>query len=90
MIVWERTLLISGHSGQDGANAMEELQKTQEYAAELERRTAELERRRAEQPYQGEERRSEDRRRRANWASPVVGRIADDLPVSTEDGTGKG
>ena len=54
---------------------MEELQKTQEYPLEQERRQS-------EQPYQGPE-----RRKRANWASPVVGN--EELPVSLADGTGR-
>ena len=57
---------------------MEELQKTQEYPLEQERRHN-------QQPYQGEE-----RRKRANWASTVLGPDTGELPVSTEDGTGKG
>ena len=57
---------------------MEELQKTQEYGAEQERRREQL-------PYQGE-----DRRRRATWADPVAGTDSSELPVSAEDGTGKG
>ena len=52
-------------------NAMEELQKTQEYAAERERR-------RQQQPYEGDER----RKRTAPEDSP-------ELPVSSQDGTGR-
>jgi hypothetical protein len=57
---------------------MEELQKTQEYAAERERR-------RAEQPYEGE-----DRRKRASAAEPVDNVDSPKLPVSGEDGTRRG
>ena len=56
---------------------MEELQKTQEYAAERERR-------RMQQPYDGE-----DRRKRANFEQPVDNPDAPTLPVSGEDGTGR-
>lgn len=56
---------------------MEELQKTQEYAAERERR-------RAQQPYQGE-----DRRKRTSVEQPVDNPDAPTLPVSGEDGTGR-
>ena len=54
---------------------MEELQKTQEYAAERERR-------RMQQPYDGEE-------RRKSSAQPVENPDAPALPVSGEDGTGR-
>ena len=56
---------------------MEELQKTQEYAAERERR-------RAQQPYEGA-----DRRKRVGPADPVVNPDSPSLPVSGEDGTGR-
>jgi hypothetical protein len=60
---------------------MEELHKTQEYAAERERR-------RAQQPYEGD-----DRRKRANLgtnvAQPVDNPDSPELPVSGEDGTGR-
>ena len=56
---------------------MEELQKTQEYAAERERR-------RMQQPYEGEE-----RRKRASIEQPVDNPDAPTLPVSGEDGTGR-
>jgi hypothetical protein len=57
---------------------MEELQKTQEYAAERERR-------RMQQPYEGD-----DRRKRAAAAQlPVDDPDAPELPVSGEDGTGR-
>jgi hypothetical protein len=56
---------------------MEELDKTQEYAAERERR-------RQQQPYQGEE-----RRKRASAGQPVDNPDAPELPVSGEDGTGR-
>ena len=56
---------------------MEELQKTQEYPLEQERRQS-------EQPYQGPE-----RRKRANWASTVLGPDGGELPVSLADGTGR-
>ena len=56
---------------------MEELQKTQEYAAERERR-------RMNQPYQGE-----DRRKRADAAQGVDNPDDPELPVSGEDGTGR-
>jgi hypothetical protein len=56
---------------------MEELQKTQEYAAERERR-------RMQQPYEGN-----DRRKRASAAQPVDNPDAPKLPVSGEDGTGR-
>jgi hypothetical protein len=54
--------------------AMEELQKTQEYAAERERR-------RTQQPYEGED------RRKASAAQPVDNPDSPELPVSGEDGT---
>jgi hypothetical protein len=56
---------------------MEELQKTQEYAAERERR-------RMQQPYEGDE-----RRKRANIEQPVDNPDNPELPVSGEDGTGR-
>jgi hypothetical protein len=56
---------------------MEELQKTQEYAAERERR-------RMQQPYEGE-----DRRKRASGEQPVDNPDSATLPVSGEDGTGR-
>jgi hypothetical protein len=56
---------------------MEELQKTQEYAAERERR-------RMQQPYQGD-----DRRKRTNVEQPVDNPDSPTLPVSGEDGTGR-
>jgi hypothetical protein len=56
---------------------MEELQKTQEYAAERERR-------RNEQPYEGE-----DRRKQASVQQPVDNPDFPELPVSGEDGTGR-
>jgi len=55
---------------------MEELHKTQEYAAERERR-------RAQQPYEGED------RRKLSSAQPVDNPDAPELPVSGEDGTGR-
>ena len=58
---------------------MEELQKTQEYAAERERR------RMQQQPYEGEE-----RRKAANSNEPLDNPEASDLPVSGEDGTKRG
>lgn len=60
---------------------MEELQKTQEYAAERER---ERERRLSTKPYEGE-----DRRKRASAGQPVDNPDSPDLPVSGEDGTGR-
>lgn len=54
---------------------MEELQKTQGYAAERERR-------RGQQPYEGE-----DRRKRAGAGQPVDNPDAPELPVSGADGT---
>jgi hypothetical protein len=56
---------------------MEELQKTQEYAAERERR-------RLQQPYEGDE-----RRKRANVEQPVDNPDSPELRVSGEDGTGR-
>jgi hypothetical protein len=56
---------------------MEELHKTQEYAAERERR-------RAQQAYEGE-----DRRKRTNVEQPVDNPDAPELPVSGEDGTAR-
>jgi len=56
---------------------MEELQKTQEYAGERERR-------RTQQPYGGE-----DRRKRTNVEQPVDDPDSPGLPVSGEDGTGR-
>lgn len=56
---------------------MEELQKTQEYAAERERR-------RMQQPYDGEE-----RRKRASNEQPVDNPDSPELPASGEDGTGR-
>jgi hypothetical protein len=56
-----------------GFTIMEELQKTQEYAAERERR-------RVQQPYEGD-----DRRKRTDVEPPE----SPDLPVSREDGTGR-
>jgi hypothetical protein len=56
---------------------MEELQKTQEYAAERERR-------RMQQPYDGE-----DRRKRQSAEQPVDNPDDPELPVSGEDGTGR-
>lgn len=56
---------------------MEELQKTQEYAAERERR-------RMQQPYEGE-----DRRKGATGQQPVDNPDSPGLPVSAEDGTGR-
>jgi hypothetical protein len=55
---------------------MEELQKTQEYAAERERR-------RMQQPYDGED------RRKAGPQEPAVNPDSSDLPVSGEDGTAR-
>jgi hypothetical protein len=57
---------------------MEELQKTQEYAAERER-----ERRRAQQPYEGGE------RRKAGVEERAVDPDSSKLPVSGEDGTAR-
>ncbi len=56
---------------------MEELQKTQDYAAERERR-------RAQQPYDGK-----DRRKRTSVEQPVDNPDSPGLPVSGEDGTGR-
>lgn len=56
---------------------MEELHKTQEYAADRERR-------RTQQPYEGE-----DRRKRVNVEEPVDNPDSPKLPVSGEDGTGR-
>jgi hypothetical protein len=56
---------------------MEELQKTQGYAAERERR-------RLQQPYEGD-----DRRKRASIEQPVDNPDSPELPVSGEDGTGR-
>jgi hypothetical protein len=56
---------------------MEELQKTQEYAAERERR-------RVQQPYEGA-----DRRKRTKVEQPVDDPDKPTLPVSGEDGTGR-
>jgi hypothetical protein len=58
-------------------HAMEELQKTQEYAAERERR-------RNAQPYEGD-----DRRKRARVEQPVDNPDSPELRVSGEDGTGR-
>jgi hypothetical protein len=58
-------------------NTMEEPQKTQEYAAERERR-------RIQQPYEGQ-----DRRKRASVEQPVDNPDSPTLPVSGEDGTGR-
>jgi hypothetical protein len=66
---------LVGH--QEKENAMEELDKTQEYAAERERR-------RMQQPYEGE-----DRRKRANVEQPVDNPDSPALPVSGEDGTAR-
>jgi len=54
---------------------MEEIQKTQDYAGERERR-------RAQQPYEGDE-----RRKRTNVEHPVDNPDNPQLPVSGEDGT---
>ena len=56
---------------------MEELQKTQQYAAERERR-------RTQQPYEGQ-----DRRKRAGVEQPVDNPDSPELPVSGEDGTSR-
>lgn len=56
---------------------MEELQKTQEYAAERERR-------RAQQPYEGQ-----DRRKRSSVEQPVDDIDSLGVPVSEQDGTGR-
>jgi hypothetical protein len=57
---------------------MEELRKTQEYAAERERR-------RMQQPFEGDER----RKRANNVEQPVDNPDSPELPVSGEDGTGR-
>ena len=57
---------------------MEELQKTQEYAAERERR-------REQQPYEGD-----DRRKRMGADEPAVNPDSSRMPVSGEDGTKRG
>ena len=54
---------------------MEEIQKTQDYAGERERR-------RAQQPYEGD-----DRRKAASREQPVDNPDNPKLPVSGEDGT---
>ena len=56
---------------------MEELQKTQQYAGERERR-------RSEQPYEGV-----DRRKRVSAEDPVDNPDSPNLPVSGQDGTGR-
>ena len=56
---------------------MEELQKTQDYAGERERR-------RIQQPYEGQ-----DRRKRTSVEQPVDNPDSPTLPVSGEDGTGR-
>ena len=56
---------------------MEELQRTQDYAAERERR-------RMQQLYEGD-----DRRKRASPEQPVDNPDSPELPVSGEDGTGR-
>jgi hypothetical protein len=56
---------------------MEEPQKTQDYAAERERR-------RTQQPYEGT-----DRRKRTSVEQPVDNPDSPTLPVSGEDGTGR-
>jgi hypothetical protein len=56
---------------------MEEPQKTQNYAAERERR-------RKQQPYDGD-----DRRKRSSVEQPVDDLDSPELPVSREDGTGR-
>jgi hypothetical protein len=56
---------------------MEELQKTQDYAGERERR-------RTQQPYEGD-----DRRKRASATDPVDNPDNPKLPVSGEDGTSR-
>lgn len=56
---------------------MEELQKTQDYAAERERR-------RMQQAYEGQ-----DRRKRESVEQPVDNPDSPELPVSGEDGTGR-
>ena len=57
---------------------MEELQKTQEYAAERERR-------RMQEKYEGQ-----DRRKRPGAEQPVDNPDTPTLPVSGQDGTGRG
>lgn len=59
------------------AYGMEELHKTQEYAAERERR-------RAQQPYPGD-----DRRKRSSVEQPVDDPDSPELPVSGQDGTAR-
>ena len=54
---------------------MEELQKTQEYGADRERR-------RSQQPHEGD-----DRRKRTNVEQPVDNPDSPELPASGEDGT---
>jgi hypothetical protein len=56
---------------------MEELEKTQDYAAERERR-------RVQHPYEGE-----DRRKSPSAGQRVDKPDSPDLPVSGEDGTGR-
>jgi hypothetical protein len=56
---------------------MEELQKTQQYGAERERR-------RMQEPYGGD-----DRRKRASVEQPVDNPDSPKLPVSGEDGTSR-
>ena len=56
---------------------MEELQKTQQYGGERERR-------RVQEPYQGD-----DRRKRTNVEQPVDNPDSPELPVSGEDGTSR-
>jgi hypothetical protein len=56
---------------------MEELQKTQEYGAERERR-------RMQEPYEGD-----DRRKRTSVEQPVDNPDSPELPVSGEDGTSR-
>ena len=56
---------------------MEELEKTQQYAGERERR-------RIQQPYEGE-----DRRKRTNVEQPVDNPDSPAFPVSGEDGTSR-
>ena len=56
---------------------MDELQKTQEYGAERERR-------RTQHSYKGD-----DRRKGTNVEQPVDNPDAPELPVSGEDGTGR-
>jgi hypothetical protein len=68
---------VSRIERQRSENAMEEVQKTQEYPAERERR-------RMQQPYEGA-----DRRKRASVEQPVDDPNSPRLPVSGEDGTGR-